>query len=99
VKPVVDAAYRWSIASRFVAGAFGGYVIVSLLHVAFMALLPIDMHEALLFSSQTGYLYWTGILIWCFTTRTAKRAWLGLAIVALPLMLIDAWYLMQRSVA
>lgn len=97
MKPVVDAAYRWSIASRFIAGALGGYVLVSLLHVAFMALLSIDIHQSLLFSSQTGYLYWTGIIVWCFATRTAKRAWLGLAIVALPLALLDMWYLMHRN--
>ncbi len=99
MKPVVDAAYRWSIASRFIAGALGGYVVVTLLHVAFMALLPADYHQALLFSSQTGYLYWTGILIFCFATRTATRAWLGLAIVAVPLISIDAWYLLHRSVS
>ncbi len=99
MKAVVDAAYRWSIASRFIAGALGGYFVVTLLHVAFMALLPVDYHEALLFSSQTGYLYWTGILIFCFATRTATRAWLGLAIVATPLMLIDGWYLLYRSVS
>ena len=99
MKPVVDAGYRWSIASRFVAAALGGYALVSLLHVAFMALLPLEYHRALLISSQTGYLYWTGIVIWCFATRTAKRAWLGILIVALPLLLIDAWYLLHRSVS
>jgi hypothetical protein len=98
VKGVVNAAYRWSVASRFIAAACGGYVVVSLLHLAFIALLPIDYHQALLFSSQTGYLYWTGIFVWCFAVRSARRAWLGLAVVALPLALIDVWYWMHRSV-
>jgi CDP-diglyceride synthetase len=99
VKTVVDATYRWSVASRFFAAVAGGYALVLMLQVAFVAVLPTEYYKALLFSSQTGYLYWTGIIVWCFATRTARRAWLGLAIVAAPLALIDAWYLMHRGVA
>lgn len=99
MKPVVDPAYRWSVASRFFAAAIGGYVLVTMLQVAFMALSPTEYYKSLLFASQTGYLYWTGIIVWCFAARTARRAWLGLALVALPLALLDAWYLLQRSPA
>jgi hypothetical protein len=72
-------------------------VIVTLLQPAFMAVLPWDYYKSLLFASQTGYIYYTGVIIWCFAARTARRAWLGLAVVALPLLLIDAWYLLHRS--
>lgn len=99
MKPVVDAAYRWSVVSRIVAAALGGYLIVSLLHMAFIVVLPAELHQSLLFASQTGYLYWTGLIIWCFATRSATRAWVGLAVLAVPLIAIDAWYLLQRSVA
>lgn len=98
MKAVVDAAYRWSVLSRCIAAAVGGYAIVTLLQLAFTAVLPWDYYKSLLFSSQTGYLYYTGVIIWCFAARTAKRAWMGLAIVALPLILIDAWYVLHRSV-
>lgn len=91
----VDAAYRWSVASRFIAAALGGYVIVSLMQLAAAALLPSQYYLALLLTSQTGYLYYTGIIIWCFAARTATRAWLGLALLAVPLLLIAAWYLTQ----
>ena len=94
---VVDAAYRWSVLSRCVAAAAGGYVVVTLLQVALTAVLPWEDYKALLFSSQTGYLYYTGIIVWCFAARTARRAWLGLGVVALPLVLIDGWYLVQRG--
>lgn len=93
----LTAQYRWSVASRFIAAALGGYVIVTLLQPAFMAVLPWESYKSLLFASQTGYLYYTGVIVWCFAVRTARRAWLGLAVVALPLILIDAWYLLQRS--
>jgi Protein of unknown function (DUF3649) len=91
-----DATYRWAVLSRCVAAAFGGYAVVALLQLAMVAVLPWDNYKAMLFSSQTSYLYYTGLIIWCFAARTARRAWLGLVLVALPLVLIDAWYLMQR---
>ena len=99
MKQVVDAAYRWSVVSRIIAAAVGGYAVVTLLHLAFVALLPSELHQSLLFASQTGYLYWTGLIIWCFAVRSATRAWVGLAILAVPLIAIDAWYLLTRSVA
>ncbi len=99
MKQVVDATYRWSVVSRIVAAALGGYFIVTLLHVAFIAVLPTELHRTLLFASQTGYLYWTGLIVWCFATRSATRAWVGLAVLAVPLIAIDAWYLLTRSVA
>lgn len=86
-----------SVFSRCVAAAVGGYAIVSLLHLAQVVVLPWKVHQAMLFASQTGYLWFTGIIIWCFAARTAKRAWLGLLLVALPLVLIDGWYLLNGS--
>jgi hypothetical protein len=97
VKAVAHATYRWSVLSRSIAAAVGGYAVVTLLHLALTATLPMDGYKALLFSSQTGYLYYTGIIIWCFAARTATRAWLGLAAVASPLVLIDAGYLIHRG--
>jgi Protein of unknown function (DUF3649) len=92
----LTAAYRWSVFSRCVAAAVGGYAIVTLLHLAMTVVLPWDVHKSMLFISQTGYLYYTGIIIWCFAARSARRAWLGLALVALLLLLIDAWHFIQK---
>ena len=94
MRAAVDPAYRWSVLSRVIAAAVGGYAIVTLLQLAATIVLPFDTHHSLLFFSQTGYLYYTGIILWCFATRTAKRAWIGLACLALPLALIDAVHLM-----
>lgn len=95
----LTADHRWSVFSRCVAATLGGYALVSLTHVAMVALLPVAQHKAMLFSSQTGYLTWTGVIIWCFAARTARRAWAGLAIVALPLLAVAGWFLVQRSAA
>jgi hypothetical protein len=92
----LSAAYRWGVLSRCIAAAIGGYGIVTLLHLAMVIALPWENHKAMLFSSQTGYLWYTGVIIWCFAARTAGRAWAGLAVVALPLVLIDAWYVLTR---
>ncbi len=95
MKPV--GGYRWSVLSRVVAAAAGGYAVVTLTHLALMVVLPVKAYMALLFSMQTGWLYYTGVIIWCFAARTAARAWLGLALVALPLVLIDAAYWLHRG--
>lgn len=93
----ISASYRWSVFSRCIAAAVGGYAIVSLLHLAQVVVLPWKQYKAMLFASQTGYLWFTAVIIWCFAARTARRAWIGLLIVALPLLLIDAWYLLHRG--
>lgn len=93
----VNAAYRWSVASRCLAASVGGYLLVSLSHLALPVVLPIESYKTLLFASQTGYLTWTGVIIWSFAARTASRAWVGLLLVSLPLMLVDGWYLLQRG--
>jgi hypothetical protein len=82
---------------RFIASAAGGYALITLLHLATTAVLPVAEYKTLLFTSQTGYLYWTGIIIWCFAARTARRAWLGLALLAVPLAAIDAWFVVSRG--
>lgn len=91
------ATDRWSVASRFIAASLGGYALISLAQLAMTAVLPIARNEALLFTSQAGYLAWTGIIVWCFAVRSARRAWLGLAAVALPLLVASLWYLAQRG--
>lgn len=92
-----QARDRWSVLSRFIAASVGGYALVSLSHLAMTAVLPMAYNEALLFTSQAGYLTWTGIIVWCFAARSARRAWSGLALAALPLLVASAWYLVQRG--
>ncbi len=48
----ISAAYRWSIFSRCVAAAAGGYAIVTLLHLAMTVVLPWDTYKSMLFVSQ-----------------------------------------------
>jgi hypothetical protein len=90
--------HRLNVLSRIVAAAVGGYVLVTMSHLALTVVLPVDYFKALLFSMQTGFISWTLIIIWAFAARTATRAWRGLALVALPLAIIDAWYFISGGV-
>ena len=98
MKAVVDTAYRWSVLSRFLAAFAGGYALVSLAQLALTVTSPVEYYKSLLFSMQTSYLLYTGIIIWCFAARTATRAWSGLGLIAAPLALVNAWYWVNGGV-
>jgi len=97
VKDTSIVGHRWRVFSRIIAASIGGYVFVSLSHLALAVILPTDRNKALLFSMETGFITWSLIIIWCFSARTATRAWLGLALAALPLLAIDVWWILARG--
>jgi len=82
----------WSTApifSRIVAAIFGGYALATLTSVAVLAL-PISKPQAVLTGMLASFVVYTCAVIWVFAVRSALRAWMGLAIMALPL-LMAAW--------
>lgn len=87
--PVLRAPARRSsraaLLSRIVAALFGGYALAALTSVAALAL-PMGTVEAVLAGMQASFLVYAGAVIWVFAARSALRAWLGLAAVALPLL-------------
>jgi hypothetical protein len=91
------AGYRWSVVSRVVAAACGGYVLINLANMALAVVLPVEQYRALLFAMQMSFVFYTLAIIWAFAARTATRAWLGLALVAAPLAIIDAWFYLGGS--
>lgn len=93
MKDNITVGYRSRVFSRIIAASIGGYVLVSLSHMALALLLPVDLNKALLFSMETGFITWSLIIIWAFSARTATRAWLGLVLVALPFLAIDVWWI------
>lgn len=68
------------MASRVVAASVGGLVFASAAIVALSYLLPGARVQAVIGVSLMGFAFWTGAVIWAFATRTATRAWAGLAI-------------------
>jgi len=78
---------RAALLSRIVAALFGGYALAALTSVAALAL-PMDPVEAVLAGMQASFLVYAGAAVWVFAARSARRAWLGLAVAALPLLVL-----------
>lgn len=87
--PISDR--RLSMASRVLAAIAGGYALTSLIILALSYLLPLfGMAQAGAVHAVTviSFLIYAVIIMAVFHTRTAARAWLGLAAAALPCGLI-----------
>ena len=76
--------------SRIVAALFGGYALAALSSVAALAL-PMERAQAVLTGMQASFLIYTLAVIWVFAVRSARRAWAGLLVAAVPLGLAAAW--------
>jgi len=87
--------YRLSTTSRFIAAALGGYGLTSLLSIALALLaasLGMNKAEAALAMTMASFPIYAVIVMAVFHARTATRAWLYLAIAAIPPALFSALY-------
>lgn len=75
--------------SRIVAAVFGGYGLAALGSVAALAL-PMAKPQAVITGMLASFAIYAGAVVWVFAVRSARRAWVGLAIAAVPLLLA-AW--------
>ena len=71
------------------AALFGGYALAAFASMAALAL-PGPKTEGVLWGMLASFIVYACAVIWVFAARTAGRAWTGLAIAALPLLLA-AW--------
>lgn len=85
------------IVSRIVAAIVGGYALAALTSVAALSL-PLSPSEGVLTGMLTSFLVYTGAVIWVFAVRSARRAWAGLLVAAVPLGLA-AWPVWQQAAA
>jgi len=79
--------------SRIAAALCGGYAPAALASVAALALplaLPLARTEAVFTGMMASFLVYAGAVVWVFAVRSARRAWIGLAVAAMPL-LAAAW--------
>lgn len=75
--------------SRIIAALLGGYGLAALSSVAVLAL-PVSKPQAVIAGMLASFLVYAGAVIWVFAVRNAWRAWAGLLLAALPLLLA-AW--------
>lgn len=82
------AAWRWSVASRVLAAGLGGYAVAALGASAFTLLVVraalMARADAVLWASFFSFAVYTVVALWVFATRSATRAWAGIAAVCAP---------------
>lgn len=83
--------------SRITAAVLGGYGLGALTSVAALAL-PLSRTEAVFTGMLSSFVVGTIAVIWVFAVRSATRAWTGLVIAAVPLLLA-AWPAWQGKIA
>ena len=81
---------RGALVSRIAAALFGGYALAALTSVAALAL-PMGTVEAVLTGMQASFVVYAVAAIWVFAAKSARRAWLGLAVAAVPLLAAACW--------
>jgi len=70
------------VLSRSVAAIVGGYVLSNLLATLTSYLLPMPTADSVLLSLQLSFLFYSIVIIWVFSVKTAGKAWLGLFIAS-----------------
>ncbi len=83
--------------SRIIAAMFGGYGLAALTSVAALAL-PMRVTESVMTGLMLSFVVYTCAVIWVFAVRSATRAWVGLAVAAVPLALA-AWWVTKGGAA
>ena len=69
------------LVSRIVAAIFGGYGLAALSSIAVLAL-PVAPAQAVIGGVLASFAVYAGAVVWVFAVRSARRAWVGLAIAA-----------------
>lgn len=73
--------HRFSVASRILAAALGGYALTSALNTLLLALLmPMPETMARVSALRPGFLIYLLVLLWVFHARSATHAWAWLAV-------------------
>lgn len=85
-----------SVLSRTIAAIIGGYVLSNLLAVLTSYLLPMQTADSVLLSLQLSFLFYSIVIIFVFSTKTAGKAWLGL-LIACAITAIGVYLAMPES--
>lgn len=78
------------LAARIVGAIVGGYALGALASMAALAL-PMSAPQDVITGMLASFVIYAGAVIWVFLARSARRAWAGLLLAALPLALAAWW--------
>ena len=94
--------YRLGVASRVLAGAIGGYALMSALTVLLALPLswwwPMSRGQAVLVTTYISFLAYVPVLLWVFHTRSAARAW-GWLLLWTALASLACWGFLRGGAA
>jgi len=82
---LTTARHVGPLVSRIVAAVLGGYALAALASVAAVAL-PLGKPDAVMTGMLASFLVYALAVVWVFAARSAWRAWVGLAVAAIPLL-------------
>lgn len=92
-----DTRYRLMVFSRCVAAIAGGYLLASLSVSVISFIFFHQQHLATYSGMMLSYVIWLLVILWVFSTSSAKRAWIGvgsaLIVAALLSAALKAWRL------
>lgn len=75
-----QAAYRWMVFFRVIAGFIGGYILTAYITMLLAEILPMSRADAVVLSSLLSYLWFCMAIIWVFAVKSALKAWLGMLV-------------------
>ena len=88
--PRPRGGWRWpGLVSRVVAAVAGGYALGALVSIACAVLLPLARSEAVIIGMMLSFFAYAGVVLWVFAARDAWRAWAGVLLPGLLLMLVS----------
>lgn len=83
--------YPARIALLILAAIIGGYVFTSAAMIFFSAILPMSRTGGLVMTALLSFVVYCAAIIWVFAVRDVGRAWLGLLLPSIPMLVIGIW--------
>lgn len=77
--------YRQQVALRTLLAIAGGYLLTNLLGVFLSYALPLSKSDAVVTASVLSFAIFTAAIIWVFSVKSLRQAWLGLAVPGIAL--------------
>ena len=82
--------YRKEVSLRIFFAIGGGYLLASIASVFLSYILPLSKSDAVVTASLLSFAIFTGAVIWVFSAKRLRNAWLGLAV---PILVLGAFIL------
>ncbi len=81
---------RGGVLSRLLAALFGGYALSAAMTAVLALHLPLERNEAVLVGTMLAFVVHALAVMWAFAARHALRAWSGLLLPTLLLVVVLA---------